>query len=55
MIVYVEGTWHSIEKGLNRKATGLGEMPSEIWKTRTLDGILLRLYNAIDKQNTLEK
>ena len=40
-------------KKLKIKTAGLDEMPIEVWKTRKFD--ILRLCNAIYKQNTIEK
>ena len=36
-----------LRKIKNRKAAGLGEIPSEIWKTREFDDMLLRHCNAV--------
>ena len=36
-----------LRKIKNRKATGLNEIPPEIWKTRQFDDILLRHCNAV--------
>ena len=36
-----------LRKILNRKATGLDEIPPEVWKTRQFDDILLRHCNAV--------
>ena len=44
-----------LNKIKNRKAAGLNKMPSEVWKTRKFDYILLWLCNAVYKQNTIEK
>ena len=38
-----------------RKATGLDKILLEVWKTRKFDDILLRICNAVYKQNTIEK
>ena len=35
----------------SRKAAGLNEIPSEIWKTRKFNHILLQFCNAVNKQN----
>ena len=37
----------ALRKIKNRKAAGLDEIPSEVWKTRQFDNILLRHCNAI--------
>ena len=47
-------TLRKIEKNSNRKAIGLDEISPEVWKTRKFDDIL-RLHNAVYKQNTIEK
>ena len=39
----------------NRKATGFGEISSEVWKTWIFDEIFLWLYNAVYKQKSIEK
>ena len=38
-----------------RKAAGLDKIPTEIWKTKKFDNILLRSCNAVYKENTIEK
>ena len=40
-----------LKKLKNRKAAGLDEIPSEVWKTRQFDDILLRHCNAVYNQN----
>ena len=42
-----------LRKIKNRKATGLDEIPPEVWKTRQYDDILLRHCNAVYNQNTI--
>ena len=37
------------------KATSLDEIPPEIWKTRKFDDLLLRYYNAVYNQNTIDR
>ena len=44
-----------LKKIENRKATGLNEIPPEVWKTRKFDGILLWLYNTVHELNIKEK
>ena len=39
----------------NRKAAGLDEIPSEVWKTRQFDDILLRHCNAVYNQNQIDR
>ena len=39
----------------SRRAAGFGKIPPEVWKTRKFDNIILQLYNAVYKQNTIEK
>ena len=39
----------------NRKEAGLDEMPTEEWKTRQFDDILLRHCNAVYNQNTIDR
>ena len=43
-----------LRKIKNRKAAGLGEIPTEIWKTRQFDDILLRHCNAVYNLNTID-
>ena len=43
-----------LRKILNRKV-GLDEIPSEVWKTREFDDLLLWHCNAIYNQNTEDK
>ena len=38
----------------SRKSEGLVEIPPEERKIRTFDGIFLRLYNVVCKQNTID-
>ena len=38
----------------NKKAVGLDEIPSEIWKTKKFNDVLLRYYNAVYNQNTID-
>ena len=38
----------------NRKAAGL-EIPTEVWKTRKFDDLLLRYFNAVYDQNMTER
>ena len=44
-----------LRKIKNRKATGLDEIPSEVWKTREFDDILLRHFSVIYNQNTIDR
>ena len=43
-----------LRKILDRKATGLDEIPPEVWKTRKFDNILLRYCNAVYNQNIID-
>ena len=45
----------ALSKNKNMKATGLDEIPPEVWKTRKFDDILLRYSNAVYNQNTIDK
>ena len=38
-----------------RKAAGVNEIPTEVWKTKKFDDIILRLFKGVYKQNTVEK
>ena len=38
----------------NRKATGLDEIPPEVWKTRQFDNILLRIFANVSHQTRLD-
>ena len=38
----------------NKKAVGFDEIPSEVWKTRKFDDLLLRYCNAVYSHNTIE-
>ena len=44
-----------LRKIKNRKATGLDEIPPEVWKTRQFDDILLRHCNAVYNQNSIDR
>ena len=44
-----------LRKIKNRKAAGLDEIPSEVWKTRQFDDILLRHCNAAYNQNPIDR
>ena len=44
-----------LRKIKNREATGLDEIPPEVWKTRKFDDILLRHCNAVYNQNPIDK
>ena len=44
--------WKKIK---SRKASGLDDIPPEVWKIRTIDDIRLQLYKDLYKQNTTEK
>ena len=44
-----------LRKIKNRKAAGLDEIPSEVWKTRQFDDILPRHCNAVYNQNTIDR
>ena len=39
----------------NRKASGLDEIPPEVWKTRQFDNILLRHCNGVYNQNPIDR
>ena len=39
----------------NRKATGLDEIPQEVWETRQFSDILLRHCNAVYNQNLMDR
>ena len=39
----------------NKKATGLDEIPPEVWKTRKFDDILLRHCNALYNQSFIDR
>ena len=43
-----------LRKIKNRKASGLDEIPPEVWKTRQFDDILLRHCNAVYNQNPID-
>ena len=43
-----------LRKIKNRKATGLDEIPPEVWKTRQFDNILLRHCNSVYNQNPMK-
>ena len=49
-----EGLDSVLRKIKNRKATGLDEIPPEVWKTRQFDDILLRHCNAVYNQNPID-
>ena len=44
-----------LRKIKNRKATGLGEIPPEVWKTRQFDNVLLQHCNAVYNQNLIDR
>ena len=44
-----------LRKIKNRKAAGLDEIPTEVWKTRQFDNILLRHCNAVYNQNPIDR
>ena len=44
-----------LRKIKNRKATGLDEIPPEVWKTRKFTDILLQYCNAMYSQNTIDR
>ena len=44
-----------LRKIKNRKATGLDEIPPEVWKIRQFDDILLRHCNAVYNQNPIDR
>ena len=47
---------YSVQKRIkNRKAAGLEEIPSEVWKTMEFDDIQLWHYNAVYNQNTIDR
>ena len=39
----------------DRKAAGLDEIPTEVWKERKFDDTHLQLYNKVFKQTSIEK
>ena len=39
----------------SRKAAGVNEIPTEVWKTRKSDDLLFRFCNTVYKQNTKER
>ena len=45
----------AVRKIKNKKATGLDEIPPEVWKTRQFDNILLRHCNAVYNQNPIDR
>ena len=44
-----------LRKIKDRKAAGLNEITSEVWKTRKFNNILLRHCNAVYNQNTIDR
>ena len=44
-----------LRKIKNRKAAGLDEKPSEVWKARKFDDILLRYCNTVYYQNIINR
>ena len=44
-----------LRKIKNRKASGLDEIPPEVWKTRQFDDRLLRHCNAVYNQNPIDR
>ena len=44
-----------LRKIKNRKAAGLDEIPSKVWKTRQFDDILLRHCNTVYNQNPIHR
>ena len=44
-----------LRKIRNRKAAGLDEIPTEVWKTRQFGDILLRHCNAVYNQNPIDR
>ena len=44
-----------LRKIKNRKATGLDEIPPEVWKTMKFDDILLRYSKAVYNQKTIDR
>ena len=44
-----------LRKIKNRKASGLDEIPSEVWKSRQFDDMLLQHCNAIYNQNPIDR
>ena len=44
-----------LRKIKNRKASGLDEIPPEVWKTRQFDDIQLRHFNAVYNQNPIDR
>ena len=44
-----------LTKVKNRKAASIDEIPTEIWKTKEFDNLLLQYSNAVYNQNTIER
>ena len=42
-------------KSNKRKAAGLDKIPSEIWRTRKFDDLLLRYCNAVYNENKVDR
>ena len=49
----LEELYSVLRKIKNRKATGLDEIPPEVWKTRLFDNTLLWHCNAVNNQNLI--
>ena len=44
-----------LRKIKNRKAAGLNEIPTEVWKARKFDYMLFRYSNAVYNQNIIDR
>ena len=56
LLACLENSWlEELRKILNRKAAGLDEIPTEVWKTRELDDILFRHCDAVYDQNIIDR
>ena len=44
-----------LRKIKNRKAAGLNEIPSEVWKTKQFDDMLLQHCNAVYNQDPIDR
>ena len=57
--MYIKFTKEELDSALrkikNRKASGLDEIPPEVWKTRQFDDILLRHCNTVYNQNPIDR
>ena len=55
MKVYARRTRCCTKKIKIEKGTSLDKILPDIWKTRKFDDLLLRYYNAVYNQNTIDK